>query len=202
VLDASGPVPTKQKHQTVHLSAFDIIINITGPTSPVSDAALLLDSTIMMAPRPTRPGDQCPKSPPRTRSPTPSLISISACSSNDIPTTATDVRRWRMARPQPYLQPHPAARKVPPAQCVKIHPLVISKSTTAASSANALEFTLADLEGERTDEAEMPWYACELSRSSRSLLPARPPAAAHVRTRTRTSRRPIPVLPPRARVAG
>jgi hypothetical protein len=52
-LDATSSAPTKQKHQTVRLSSFDI----TSPTSPVSDAAPPLDSTTTMPPRPARPRD-------------------------------------------------------------------------------------------------------------------------------------------------
>ena len=39
-LDASSPTPSKQKHQTVRLSDFDIVIDIASPTSPNSNALL------------------------------------------------------------------------------------------------------------------------------------------------------------------
>ncbi|KAF8270112.1 hypothetical protein EI94DRAFT_1723475 [Lactarius quietus] len=164
--NASSPTPTKQKHQTVRLSAFDIVIDITAPTSPISDVTPPAESstTIMTTPpRPSRSRDLRLKSPPRSRSPTPSLTSMSACSSNsnDIPTTPlTSDDEW------PGLSPSPQLRKAPSAQRVRIHPFAITTKSTAApdsSSANVLEFTLADLEEQKSDEDEVSWYARELS---------------------------------------
>ena len=53
------PVPREQKHQTVRLSAFDIVINITNLTSPISDVPPLSSSTMTTTPpRPSRTRDQ------------------------------------------------------------------------------------------------------------------------------------------------
>ncbi|KAN0134205.1 hypothetical protein V8E53_007977 [Lactarius tabidus] len=181
-LDATSPAPTKQKHQTVRLSAYDIVIDISSPTSPVSNASPLdSSSTTTTPPRPTRARDQRPKSPtrPRTRSPTPSLTSMSACSSNDVPTTplTSDDDEWpglNNLNLSPISSPQLHLRKAPAAQRVQIHPLVINKPTTTASSATALEFTLADLEREWTDEDEVSWYARELAQVVSLASPCTP----------------------------
>jgi hypothetical protein len=217
------PSPTKQKHQTVRLSAYDIVIDISSPTSPVHDASPLAESSgsaMTTPPRPTRPRDQQPKSPPRqrTRSPTPSLTSMSACSSNDIPTTplTSDDDEWPGRNLSPNCSPQLQLRKAPAAQRVQIHPLVISKSTSSpnapnSSSATALEFTLADLEGEWADEDEMSWYARELGQvislaspctpsgsgarpRADSLFPTPPSCASGKGPRSRMSK-PLPELP-------
>ena len=129
-------------------------IDNTSPTSPVGVAPPLRSP-----PQPTRPRDQRPRSPPRPRMrlSTPSLTSMFACSSNDIPTTPLtskddDDDEW----PSLSLSPSPQLCKAPTVQRVQIHPFVISKTTPHnASSATAFEFTLADPGGERTDEDEM-----------------------------------------------
>ena len=62
--------------------------------------------------------------------------------------------------PSLNLSPRPQR---PAAQRVQIHPLVIAKTAPPdVSSVTALEFTLANPWGERIDEDEMLWYACEL----------------------------------------
>ena len=182
-LDASSPAPSKQRHQTVRLSAFEIVIDISSPTSPISDAPPL-SSTITTPPRHSNTRDQRSKSPPRprTRSPTPSLSSMSACSSNEIPTTPLtsddddedeDDDEWPS-----FLDSSPQLRKAPAAQRVQIHQPMISKSMTTASpnvsSATAIEFTLADLEQEWTDEDEMSWYARELEQVVSLASPCTP----------------------------
>ena len=167
------------------LSAFDIIIDISSPTSPVSEEPPL-GSTMTTPSRPSSTRDQRPKSPPRprSRSPTPSLTSMSACSSNETPTTPLtsddddddddNGDEW----PGLSLHSSPQLRTAPAAQRVQIHPLAISKSTTTASpyqsSATALEFTLADLEEEWTDEDEMSWYARELGQVVSLASPCTP----------------------------
>ncbi|KAI9462893.1 hypothetical protein BJY52DRAFT_1255845 [Lactarius psammicola] len=191
-LDTSDPAPAKQRHQSVRLSAFDIVIDITGPTSPVSDSPPLAESDssiVTTPPRPTRPRDLQLESPPRTRSPTPSLTSMSACSSNDIPTTPlTSDDEW------PGLSPVPQLRKAPAAQRVQIHPLVITKSTPAplnpdASPASVFEFTIAPFsdpedEEERAggeDEDDVSWYAREFSQFVSLASPRAPPSATGAR---------------------
>lgn len=79
-LDSPSPAPTKQKHQSVSLSAFDIVIDITSPTSPVKVSPPLAESSnsTVTTPRSGRPRDLRHMSPPRSRSPTPSLTSMSA----------------------------------------------------------------------------------------------------------------------------
>ncbi|KAH9171567.1 hypothetical protein EDB89DRAFT_1970590 [Lactarius sanguifluus] len=95
-LDAHSPTPAEQRHQSVRL----------------------IGSVLTTPPRPTRSRDIRLQSPPRSRSPTPSLTSMSACSSNDIPTTPlTSDDEW------PGLGSSPRLRKAPAAQRVQIHPL-------------------------------------------------------------------------------
>ena len=105
-LDASSPAPGRQKHQAVRLSAFDI----TSPTLPASNAPPLDSSTMpTKPPRPTRTRDQRLKTSPRarTRSPTPSLTSMSACSSNDIPAMplTSDDKEWQVVADREPPQP-------------------------------------------------------------------------------------------------
>jgi hypothetical protein len=215
--DAPSPATTKQKHQSVCLSAYDIIIDITSPPSPISESPPPTESnsssTITTPPRPIRPRDLRHMSPPRSRSPTPSLTSMSACSSNDIPTTPlTSDDEW------PGLGPSPQLRKAPVAQQVKIHPFVITRSSTGllapnSSSAKVLEFTFTDLEEEQTtNEDEVSWYARELSDvvslastssapSSSSATGARPDSLFPPPSRGSRSRisKPLPSLPRAAR---
>ncbi|KAI9444035.1 hypothetical protein H4582DRAFT_2095380 [Lactarius indigo] len=199
-LDAPSPTPAKQKRQSVRLSAFDIVIDITAPTSPVSDSpppAESSSSTVTTPPRPTRSREIRSRSPPRTRSPTPSLTSMSACSSNDIPMTPlTSDDEW------PGLGFSPKLRKVPAAQRVQIHPLVITKSTHAllnpdASPADVFEFTIAPFsdpeDEEEQDEDDVSWYARELGQLV-SLASPRAPSAS-----SPTSARPDSLLPPPSR---
>jgi hypothetical protein len=89
-------------------------------TSPVNDVSTLAEpssSAMTTPPRPTRPRDQRPKSPrrPRTRSPTPSLTSMSACSSNDIPTTplTSDDDEWPGLNLSPNCSPQLQLRRAP-----------------------------------------------------------------------------------------
>ena len=131
-LGASSPVPSKQKHQAVPLSAIDII----SPTSPVSDAPPLNSSTMTTKPpRPTCTRDQRLKTSPRARtpSPTPSLTSMSACFSNGISTTPLtfDDKEWQVV-------------------------------AETRASATGPEFELADTEGDRIGEDDMSWYARKL----------------------------------------
>ncbi|KAH9047450.1 hypothetical protein EDB83DRAFT_2403107 [Lactarius deliciosus] len=177
-LDAQSPTPAK--HQSVRLSAFDIVIDITAPTSPVNDSPPA-ESSSSTPPRPTRSRDIRLQSPPRSRSPTPSLTSMSACSSNDIPTTPlTSDDEW------PGLGSSPRLRKAPAAQRVQIHPLVITKSTPTlltsdANAADVFEFTIAPFsdaeDGEEQDEDDVSWYARELGQLV-SLASPRAPAAS------------------------
>jgi hypothetical protein len=69
--------------------------------------------------------------------------------------------------------------KAPAAQRVKIHPLVIRKSTTTPGSATVLEFTLTGLdgEGERTDDEGMSWCARELGQVVSLASPCMPPGS-------------------------
>ncbi|KAI0302817.1 hypothetical protein B0F90DRAFT_1924981 [Multifurca ochricompacta] len=156
--------------QSVRLSAFDILIDAgaSEPASPTFETPVATST-----PPPTRPCDLRLQSPPRSRSPTPSLTSMSACSSNtDIPTTPfTSDDEW------PGLQ-IPQKAISPPR--VLIRPLVIVKSTPSIlcrdiNTADTFEFTLAPfssplgLEDEEqevvvVDEAEddMSWYARDL----------------------------------------
>ncbi|KAH9059783.1 hypothetical protein EDB87DRAFT_743490 [Lactarius vividus] len=202
-LDAHSPILAKQRHQSVRLSAFDIVIDITAPTSPVSDSppAESSSSPLSTPPRPTRSRDIRPQSPPRTRSPTPSLTSMSACSSSDIPTPTTPLTsddEW--PSPGPSLR----LRKAPAAQRVQIHPLVITKSTPIlhtpdASPADVFEFTIAPFSGpedeEEQDEDDVSWYARELGQLV-SLASPRAPSAASA-----TTPRPDSLLPPPSRAS-
>ena len=170
-------------------------------------------------PRSGRTRDQRPKTAPRarTRSPTPSLTSMSACSSNDMPITplTSDDDEW----PGLNLSPSPTQLcKAPAAQRVQIQPLMINKTALPnASSATALEFAFANPEVERTDEDEMSWYARELGQvvslaSPLACIPSgpgpRPPAEllfplppSHVSFKGPRSRmsKPLPAIP---RVSG
>ncbi|KAH8991843.1 hypothetical protein EDB86DRAFT_3103597 [Lactarius hatsudake] len=87
--------------------------------------------------------------PPRSRSPTPSLTSISACSSSNTPTTPlTSDDKWPGLGSNPQLRIAPALA----AQRVQIYPLVITKSTLAllASDANVFKFTIVPLSDPKT----------------------------------------------------
>lgn len=200
-VDAPNSALAKQKHQTVRLSAFDIVIDISGPTSPVSDSLPLAESSssaAMTPPRPTRPRDLRRESPPRSRSPTPSLTSMSACSSTDMPMTPlTSDDEWPGLGPSPQL-----SRKAPAAPRVAIPPLVIIKSTPAlltpdASPANQFEFTLAPFsdpedeeeQAEGEDEDDLSWYARELGQFVSLASPCAPSASSA------TGARPDSLLP-------
>ncbi|KAN0134117.1 hypothetical protein V8E53_008054 [Lactarius tabidus] len=123
---------------------------------------------------------------------------MSACSNNYIPTTPlkSDDDEW----PGPNLSPNsslqPQLRKAPAVQRMKIHLLVISKPVTTAppnaSSATALEFTLADLEEERMDKDEMLWYVREISQT---LLFPMPPSSGSGKTSRCRMSKPLPALP-------
>ncbi|KAH9047148.1 hypothetical protein EDB84DRAFT_545588 [Lactarius hengduanensis] len=193
--------PTPAKHQSVSLSAFDIVIDITAPTSPISDSPPVesSSSTLTTPPRPTRSRDIRLQSPPRSRSPTPSLTSMSACSSNDIPTTPlTSDDEW------PGLGSSPRLRKAPAAQRVQIHPLVITKSTpilltSDADPADVFEFTIAPFsdpeDEEEQDEDDVSWYARELGQLV-SLASPRAPSASSA-----TTARPDSLPPPPSRAS-
>ncbi|KAI9433172.1 hypothetical protein H4582DRAFT_2082646 [Lactarius indigo] len=144
----------------MYLSAFDIFTNITVSASP------------------TRSRDERPQSPPRTRPPTPSLTSISACSSSDIsitPLMSDD--EW------PGLGSSPQLPKAPATQRVQIYPLVITKPTPMllTSDASAFEFTIApfsDTGDEEQDEDVVSWYAGELGQPA-SLASSPPRFLCH-----------------------
>jgi len=121
---------------------------------------------------------------------------MSACSSNDIPTTPlTSDDEW------PGLDPSPKLRRAPAAQRVQIHPLVTTKSTPAlltsdASPANVFEFTIAPFSGPEDEEEQdggeddVSWYARELGQLV-SLASPRAPSASSA-----TGARPDSLLPP------
>ncbi|KAH8991475.1 hypothetical protein EDB86DRAFT_3103794 [Lactarius hatsudake] len=99
--------------------------------------------------RPTRSRDRRPQSRPARALPTPSLTSISACSSSDITTTPlTSDDKWLNLGSSPQL------RKAPAAQRMQIHPLVITKSTPALLTSDAnvpvFKFTIAPLSDPKT----------------------------------------------------
>jgi len=152
------PSSTKQMRQSVRLSAFDFVIDISSePASPVSDKPVASS---------TPPRDTRRWSPSRSRSPTPSLTSVSACSSTEVPTTpgASDDESPILRLP----------RKAISRPEISIHPLVLTKSTSTseASPADTFEFALAsfhesgdeDAEKEdQQDEDDALWYSRELS---------------------------------------
>ncbi|KAF8488956.1 hypothetical protein F5888DRAFT_1221739 [Russula emetica] len=168
-LPSSSP-STKSMHRSVRLSSFDIVIDISAsePASPVSE--------IPAAPcTPPRRRDLRRLSPPRSRSPTPSLTSMSACSSTEMPLTpgASDDE-------SPGLQ-LPSKKAAIPCPRISKHPLMI-KSTASLSASDAhsedtFEFTLGPFsplpglqaeQNEAADEQEEEdddalWYSRELS---------------------------------------
>jgi hypothetical protein len=155
----------KQMHRSVRLSTFDIFLDasLSEPSSPVSETSL--------ASSPPRRRDRRPSSPLRARSPTPSLTSMSACSSSEMPTTpGTSDDEWsglqlpRKAVARPPISPRPA---------------VVSYSTPSppiseATSSATLEFTFesffqlgpedeeSEEELEEEEEDEVLWYSQEL----------------------------------------
>ncbi|KAI0280108.1 hypothetical protein BGY98DRAFT_371235 [Russula aff. rugulosa BPL654] len=160
----SSSPPTKSMRQTVRLSSFDIVIDVSAsePASPINE--------IPLAPcTPPRSRDLRRLSPPRSRSPTPSLTSVSACSSTDMPLTpgASDDESPSLRLPSKkaaILRPR-----------ISKHPLMIkSLSASDAHSGDTFEFTLGPysplpgLEAEAADEAQVEdddalWYSRELS---------------------------------------
>ena len=124
------------------------------------------------------------------------LTSMSACFSNNMPTTPVTSDEDEWPGPSP-----PQLRKYPTTQRVQIHPLVINKTALPnASSATALEFALVDPE-ERTDEDEMSWYARELGQVVSLASPCIPPALVRARAQSCFSRFLRPMYPARARIA-
>ncbi|KAI0297388.1 hypothetical protein BC826DRAFT_967724 [Russula brevipes] len=210
--------PAKPMRQSVCLSAFDIVVDISTsePASPVCEPPATFST-------PPRRRDLRRLSPPRTRSPTPSLTSMSACSSTEMPITpgTSDdelprLRRSQRARARPQFS---------------IQPLVVTKSppsllTSEASPAETYEFTLVSFlpgleeeaaeseedQEEEHDEDDLLWYSHELSAvvsvsspCALSSSPARrdsippPPRSSSSRTdrpagRSRMSK-PLPTLP-------
>ena len=166
---SSSSPSTKSMHRSVRLSSFDIVIDISAsePASPVSE--------IPPAPcTPPRHRDLRRLSPPRSRSPTPSLTSMSACSSTEMPLTpaASDDESSG-----PRL---PSKKAAIPCPRISKHPLMI-KSTSSLSASDAhsedtFEFTLGpfsplpgleadqnEVADEEEEEDDALWYSRELS---------------------------------------
>ena len=163
----SSSPSTKSIRRSVRLSSFDIVIDISPsePASPVSE--------IPAAPStPPRHRDLRRLSPSRSRSPTPSLTSMSACSSTEMPltpgTSDDESPGLRLSsKKAPILRPR-----------ISKHHLVI-KSTPSLSASDAhaedtFEFTFGPfsphpgLDAEQTEavdeeEDDMLWYSRELS---------------------------------------
>ncbi|KAH9988172.1 hypothetical protein BJV77DRAFT_1023270 [Russula vinacea] len=164
----SSSSSTKSMRQSVRLSAFDIVIDISAsePASPVSE-------TPAEPSTPPRPRDLDSRSPPRSRSPTPSLTSMSACSSTEMPTTpgASD-DEWPALR-------SPSDKMAVARPRMSKHPLMLSLLASDENSEDAFEFTLVPFspvpgleaevtevqeEGEqREEEEDALWYSRELS---------------------------------------
>ncbi|KAI0253449.1 hypothetical protein BJV78DRAFT_1280997 [Lactifluus subvellereus] len=178
------PASGKPMRQSVRLSAFDIIIDI-----PASEPASPISETPIASSTPPRPRDLRLQSPHRARSPTPSLTpsltSMSACSSTEMPITpgASD-DEWS------YLQP---SRKAIASPLVSFHPLVITRSTPSlldpgASPVETFEFTLAPLSPlpgteaeEEEDEDDASWYVRELSQVVSLSSPSAPSSTSPAR---------------------
>ncbi|KAF8480517.1 hypothetical protein DFH94DRAFT_481151 [Russula ochroleuca] len=166
---SSSSSTKKMRRKSVCLSAFDIIIDISPsePASPVSE-------TPAEPSTPPRPRDLGRRSPPRSLSPTPSLTSMSACSSTEMPTTpgASD-DEWPGLR-------SPSSDKM----AISKHPLMLIKSSPSLlasdeNSEDTFEFTLVPFsplsgleaegkedqgeDGEREEEDDVLWYSRELS---------------------------------------
>jgi hypothetical protein len=156
--------------QSVCLSAFDIIIDISAsePTPPVSE-------TPAEPSTPPRPRDLDRRSLPRSRSPTPSLTSMSACSSTEMPTTPG-------ASDDEFPALHSPSDKMAVARPrISKHPLMLIKSSSPSllasdeTSDDTFEFTLVPfspvpgLEAEvrevqeEDEEDDALWYSRELS---------------------------------------
>jgi hypothetical protein len=155
----SSSSSTKSMHRSVRLSSFDIVIDISASEPEIPPAACT----------PPRSRDIRRLSPPRSRSPTPSLTSMSACSSTEMPLTpgASDDESPGLRLPSKkaaVLRPR-----------ISKHPLMIkSLSAPDADSEDTFEFTLGPfsplpgLEAEAADEEEDEdddalWYSHELS---------------------------------------
>ncbi|KAH9954782.1 hypothetical protein BC827DRAFT_927307 [Russula dissimulans] len=153
------PSTTRQMYQSVRLSAFDFVLDISAsePVSPVGDKPVASS---------TPPRDTRRWSPSPSRSPTPSLTSVSACSSTEMPATpsASDDESPILRLP----------RKVISRPDISIHPLVLTKSTptSEASPADTFEFTLAPFpesgdenagKEDQGEEDDALWYSRELS---------------------------------------
>jgi hypothetical protein len=161
--DASSPVPIKQKQQTVRLSTFVIVIDISSTTSLANDVSLAESSSsaMMTPPRPTRLiNDQSPRHAragvclfPRlpVYPPVPEMTSP-----RQPPTSDNDEWPFLSLTSSLILQ----LRKVPAAQHVKIHPL--QQVDDYYELRDSARVYIADLEGERTNEDEMLCYARKL----------------------------------------
>ena len=197
---SSSPSSTKSKRrQTVRLSSYEIIIDISAsePASPVTETPAAPPST------PPRSRDLERRSPPRSRSPTPSLTSMSACSSTEMPTTpGTSDDEWPGLR-------SPSNKVVRPR--ISKHPLMVIKSTPSLlasdeNSEDTFEFTLVpfsplpgqEVEGKEDQEVEeeeddVLWYSRELSEIVSVSSPRAP---------SNTPTRPDSVLIPRGASSG
>ena len=199
---SSPSTKSKSKRQSVCLSAFDIIIDIAAsePASPVTETPAAPPST------PPRSRDLGRRSPPRSRSPTPSLTSMSACSSTEMPTTpATSDDEWPGLRSPSNKVARPRISK---------HPLMVIKSTPSLlasdeNSEDTFEFTLVPIsplpgqeaEGkvdqedveEEEEEDEALWYSRELSQIVSLSSPRAP---------SNTPTRPDSLLIPHGAISG
>ena len=194
---SSSSPSTKSMHRSVRLSSFDIVIDIASePASPVSE--------IPPAPcTPPRIRDIRRLSPPRSCSPTPSLTSMSACSSTEMPLTpaASDDESSGLRLPSKKTGPR-----------ISKHPLMIkSLSASDAHSEDTFEFTLGPfsplpgLEAEAADEEEDEddialWYSSELSQVI-SLPSHRDSSNGRARPDSvlpmpRDASKPLPTIPP------
>ena len=109
------------------------------------------------------------------------------------PYDVAHIRRRRVAMPQPQLEPALQLRKAPAARRIRIHPLVISRPHFPT------QVSLANSEGERTDEDEMSRCAHELGQIA-SLAPPSTPSGSGAQSQF--FRFLHPVAPARARATG
>ena len=196
----------KQMRRSVRLSAFDIILDIptSEPASPVSETSSVPYTSPCPRGQRTSPLN-------RTRSPTPSLTSMSACSSTDMPTTPGSDDEW----PTP-----PTSRKTVARPPISTHPFAVSKSTPSPvisepSTVDSVEFTLdsffslgpedEETEEQEEDEDDVLWYSRELGEVVDLCLPdvpsngpARPESLYSL---PRSSRRCSNRLPARSRMS-